>query len=320
MSQKVRSKKIDLLVYVVVRVFVCVLQALPRRMAFGFSESLAWLAYRINKRHRLVAAENIRFAFPEKNEKQIDQLVRDCYRHFCRMLVEIVLLPRVIRVENYLDFIEVPHLEPFVHGLINHRPALIVIGHHGNWEFAGYALGAMGFHTYAIARVLDNPYLNRFLNSFRQKTGQTIIAKKDDFERLNEALKQGGKVATLADQDAGPRGVFVNFFGRLASAHKAVALMAMEFDAVMIVAGIPRVGKGKGPTQFSSSFQVDCEEVIDPRDYVGQGDAVKQMTQRYHDALERIIRRHPEQYFWLHRRWKSRPAEKKAKALAGATA
>ena len=313
MSEKVRSRRVDYFVYLVVRAFVCVLQALPRRLAFAFSEALARLAYRINKRHRLVAAENLRFAFPEKNERQIDALVRDCYRHFCRMLVEMVVLPRVIRVENYLNMIALTNLSSYVRGLLGNRPVLIVIGHHGNWEFAGYALGAMGFRTFAIARVLDNPYLHDFLNSFRQKTGQTIIAKKDDFDRLKDALAAGGKVATLADQDAGPRGVFVNFFGRLASAHKAVALMAMEFDAVMLVSGVPRVGKGAGPTGFDSTYQILCEEVIDPREYAGRGDAVKAITQRYHDALERIIRRNPEQYFWLHRRWKSRPAEKKAK-------
>ncbi|MFO0934913.1 MAG: lysophospholipid acyltransferase family protein [Gemmataceae bacterium] len=313
MSKKVRSKSVDYLVYLIVRGLVCVLQGLPRRMAFGFAEGLGWLAHRINKRHRLVAAENLRFAYPEKPPAEIDRLVRDCYRHFCRMLVEMILLPRVLRVENYQNYARFTDLTPSIRGLIGNRPVLFVLGHHGNWELAGYALGAMGFKTYAIARVLDNPYLNEFLNSFRERTGQTIIAKKDDFDRLSETLSTGGKVATLADQDAGPRGVFVNFFGRPASAHKAVALMAIEFDAVMLVTGITRTGNGIGPTGFDSSYEIICEEVIDPRDYADRGDAIKAITQRYHDALERIIRRHPEQYFWLHRRWKSQPAAKKAK-------
>lgn len=304
MSQKRRSKAADYSVYLVVRTLVCVLQALPRKLAYAFGNTLALLAYLINKRHRLVAAENLRHAFPDKSEREIDRIVRGCYRHFCTMLVEIVLLPRLVTIENYRNRARLVNLIDGVQGLLGTRPLMLVLGHFGNWEFAGYTLGALGFKTYAIARVLDNPYLEQFLKRFRQKTGQTIIAKNDDFERLQNALRAGATVATLADQDAGPRGVFVNFFGRQASAHKAVALMAMEFDALMIVTGTPRIG---------NRYELIGEEVIDPRDYANRGDAVKAITQRYHTALERLIRRNPEQYFWLHRRWKSRPAEKKAK-------
>ena len=82
--------------------------------------------------------------------------------------------------------------------------------------------------------------------------------------------------------------------------NKAVALMAMEYDSVMIVFGVPRIGPGM-------RFRIECEDLIDPRDYAGRPDAVKAITQRYHAALERLIRRHPEQYFWLHRRWRTRP-------------
>ena len=305
MSQKRRSKAIDYSVYLVVRMLVCVLQALPRKLAYAFGNCLAWLAYRINKRHRLVAADNLRHAFPEKSDREIDGLVRGCYRHFCTMLVEIVMLPRIMTIENYRDRGRLVNLHTGIRSLVESRPMMLVLGHFGNWELAGYALGAFGFKTYAIARVLDNPYLEQFLKRFRQKTGQTIIAKNDDFERLQKALRAGATVATLADQDAGPRGVFVEFFGRPASAHKAVALMAMEFNALMVVTGTPRVG---------NRYELVGEEVIDPSEYANRGDAVKAITQRYHNALERLIRRNPEQYFWLHRRWKSRPAEKKAKA------
>ncbi|MGL6097765.1 MAG: lysophospholipid acyltransferase family protein, partial [Fimbriiglobus sp.] len=190
-----------------------------------------------------------------------------------------------------------------VAGLLDRRPLLVVTGHFGNWEMAGYALGAFGFETFAIARVLDNPHLEQFLKRLRERTGQTVIAKKDDFDRLTTVLRGGGKVATLADQDAGPRGVFVDFFGRPASAHKAVALMAIEFDAPMVVVGVPRVGE-------RMDYRIVCEDVIDPRDFADRPDAVKAITQRYHTALEQAIRRHPEQYFWLHRRWKTAPAKR----------
>lgn len=289
---------VDYAVYLAVRVMVCVMQAVPREMAFHVADALAWLIYRVDRRHRQVAADNIRHAFPDLTPAAHDKLVRGCYRHFVRLVVEIARLPRELRLHNWRKHARMVNGHLTIGGLLADRTALIVTAHFGNWELAGYVIGAVGFRSFAIARVLDNPHLERFLKGFRQATGQTIIAKKDEFDRLSAALKAGGKVATLADQDAGPRGVFVDFFGRPASAHKAVALMALQYDAVMLVVGIPRTRTG---------YEIRCEELIDPREYAGRPDAVKAITQRYHQALERLIRRHPEQYFWLHRRWKTRP-------------
>lgn len=306
MAKKSRKPAVDYAVFLAVRLFVCVVQAMPVRLAFALAELVAMLAHRVDKRHRKVAADNLRAAFPEFSDSKIDRLVRGTFRHFARVFVEMILLPRKLRATNWRRYGSVEGGK-VVKSLLRDRPLLIITGHFGNWEIAGYLIGAAGFKTHAIARTLDNPYLERFLLRFRQATGQTIIAKKDDFDRLTDVMKSGGKVATLADQDAGPRGVFVPFFGRPASTHKAVALMAIEFDAKMVVVGTPRVGE-------PMKYVVMCEDEIDPRDYAGRSDAVKAITERYTAALERMIRRHPEQYFWLHRRWKSQPAAKKSKA------
>lgn len=303
MAKKSRPA-VDWIVYALVRGFVTVVQAVPQAWAFGVAELLAAGLYRLDRRHRAVAADNLTHAFPERTPAQIDVLVRGCYRHFALLLVEMILLPRKLNAGNWRKFGTLVNAAPTLGGLLDRRPLLIVTGHFGNWELAGYALGALGFRTFAIARVLDNPHLERFLNRFRQGTGQTVIAKKDDFDRLTRAMSGGAKVATLADQDAGPRGVFVPFFGRPASAHKAVAIMALEFDAKVIVIGVPRVG---GPLQY----EIVCEDAFDVSEYADRPDAVRAITERYHAALERLIRRHPEQYFWLHRRWKTRPAERK---------
>lgn len=299
---KAKNPRLDFLAYLVVRVVVGVVQALPARWAFASAGGLAWLIHRVDRRHRAVAADNLRHAFPDlaADPERLARLVRACYNHFALLVVEIALLPRKLHVSTWRDYASLVNAAPVIRGLIGPRPALIVTAHFGNWEMAGFVLGALGFRTHAIARVLDNPRLEAFLKRFRQATGQTIIAKKEDFDRLSAVMQAGGKVATLADQDAGKRGVFVEFFGRPASAHKAVALMALEFDAVMLVVGVPRVG---GPL----NYEIVCEEAIDPREYAERPDAVKALTQRYHAALERLIRRHPEQYFWLHRRWKTVP-------------
>jgi Kdo2-lipid IVA lauroyltransferase/acyltransferase len=306
MADKPRNALVDWFVYAAVRTAVCVIQAMPDGVARGFADVLATLAYRIDKRHRKVAAENLSFAFPEKTPAEITRLVKGCYRHFAELVVEIAVLPKKLRVENWRRYATLVGGEAVVKALLEDRPVLIVTAHFGNWEMAGFALGLLGFKTHAIARVLDNPHLERFFKQFRQRTGQSIIAKKDEFDRLLDTLQAGGKVATLGDQDAGSRGVFVDFFHRPASAHKAVALLAMQADAVMLVVGVPRVREG-----VNWHYHIVCEDVIDPREYATQGNAVKAITQRYHDSLAAMIRRYPEQYFWLHRRWKSQPKGKK---------
>ena len=310
MARKPRKPIADFAVYFAVRVAVGLIQALPEPLPFKLAELLGRIAYRLDKRHRLVAAENIRFAFPELSGDpvRIDRLVRGTYRHIALMAVEIALLPRKLHRPSWRRYADMAPGLKLLAPLHANRAAIFVTAHFGNWEFAGWLIGLFGFRTHAIARVLDNPRLEAFFKKFRQGTGQTIIAKKDDFERLTELMKHCGKVATLADQDAGPRGLFVDFFGRPASTHKAVALMAIEFDAPLVVMGIPRLAE-------PMFYGVVCEDVIDPREYEGRPDAVKAITQRYTAALERLIRRHPEQYFWFHRRWKHQPTAKGKKLV-----
>jgi KDO2-lipid IV(A) lauroyltransferase len=185
----------------------------------------------------------------------------------------------------------------------------MVTGHFGNWEMGGYVLGLLGFHTYAIARRLDNPHLDHFLNGFRERQGQTILDKNDDYDQMVQVLAAGGILATLGDQDAGPRGLFVDFFGRPASTHKAVALFALQYQVPMLVIGVPR---RDGWLRYENVVA----DVILPEDYANLPDAVRGMTQRFTTALEGLARRSPEQYFWLHRRWKHPPPANKKKNVA----
>lgn len=300
MARKARKPALDLAVYLAVRAAVAVVHMLPAPLALKLADGVAWLAYRVDRRHREVAADNLRHAFPDLTPPAVDRLVRATYRHFARVAVEMVLLPRKLHVGCWRRYAGLYRMTPMIGPLLGPRPALAVTAHFGNWELAGRMIGLVGLRTFAIARVLDNPRLERFLKRLRTGTGQELIAKKDDFDRLTGVLRAGGKVATLADQDAGPRGVFVPFFGRPASTHKAVALMAVEFDAPLVVFGTPR-------TREPFFYEVVCEDVIDPREYAGRADAVKAITTRYTAALERLIRQYPEQYFWLHRRWKHQP-------------
>lgn len=300
--KKPRSRIQDYLVYLVVRCIVCVLQACSPRVANSIAAGLAWLAYHVNKRHRQVALDNLRGAFPGRySDADLDRVVRAVYRHFCTMLMEIMHLPRRMHVHNWPRYLQLPNARAIIHQILQDRPLLIVTGHFGNWEFAGYALGLLGFKTHAVARPLDNPYLDEYLRRFREGTGQKLLAKKGDFDQMEAILRDKGVIATLADQDAGPRGLFVDYFGKPASTHKAIALLALEHQVPLLVIGVPRL---------DGIYQVLAGEVILPEEYAGRGDAVRAITQRFTTALERLVRLAPEQYFWLHRRWKHQPKTK----------
>jgi Kdo2-lipid IVA lauroyltransferase/acyltransferase len=308
---KPRSGTADYAVYLVARVILCIVQMLTLPASRCLAGLLAWLAYRVDKRHRLVADDNLRRAFGDLYDARArDRMVRAVYQHFCLILVEIAHLPRKFHSDTWRRYLTLENGAAIVEGLLTDRPLLLVTGHFGNWEMGGYLLGLLGFSTHAIARKLDNPYLNDFfLHRFRQRTGQTILYKDGDFERIQSVLAGGGAIATLGDQDAGARGQFVDFFGRPASTHKAIALLALEYNATMVVIGSPRLG---GPMRY----KIVAEEVIRPEEYAGRPDAVRAITQRFTTALERLARQWPEQYFWLHRRWKHEPPVRKGKKAA----
>jgi KDO2-lipid IV(A) lauroyltransferase len=299
----------DFALYLLVRIIVCIVQMFPLTAALSFADSLGWLVYKINRRHRRVADENLRHAFPEMDEEARDRVVRACYRHLFRLVMEILFLPRLMRPTKLHQIVDIRDIPDLADLFTNGRPLILVTGHVGNWELASYILGLIGLRSYAIARRLDNPYLNGFLEKLRSGTGQTILDKNSDYERIKEVLAQGQILGILVDQDAGQKGLFVPFFGRPASTFKAPALLALEYNAPMVVIAAVRIGE---PLRYQSVV----EEVIFPEEYQDNPDAVKRITERYSAALERIIRRHPEQYFWLHRRWKHQPKEREKKKAA----
>ena len=304
---------LDFLVYLVARLLVCTVQALSLNTARTFATGLARLVYHCDRRHRLVAMENLRLAFPGRyNESELDLLVRSVYRHFCTLLIEIMHLPRKMHPTTWRQYFELDRDRGrvLVDCLLSGRPVMLVTGHFGNWEMGGFALGLFGFKGYAIARPLDNRYLDQYMRRFRESTGQKVLAKQGDFEQTQNVLSQGGVLATLADQDAGRRGLFVDFFGRPASTHKAVALLALEHRVPLVVFGAAKRGE-------PMRYQAVIADVIVPENYSGQPDALRCITQRFTSALEAMIRSAPEQYFWLHRRWKHEPAKPHRKA-AGA--
>lgn len=307
-----RSRLVDYAVYVAVRLLVCVVQMLSWAAALRLARALAWTAWRFHGRSRRVAEENLRHAFPQLPAARIEQLVRATYQHLVTLLIEIIRLPRVLHAANVARYVHYARAEDYdqVVGWVRRgRPLLVLCGHFGNWEIISYLCGLLGFRGSVVARRLDNPYLDRFLTRFRRNTGQQILDKNEDYAKICGVLGRGGLLGLVGDQDAGPRGLFVDFLGRPASTFKSIALLSLEYSAPILVFGAARVGQ---PMKYRLYF----EDVILPEDYAAHPAALHAITQRYTDALERMVRRHPEQYFWLHRRWKSQPKACKGRRAA----
>lgn len=313
---KPRSKIADFAVYLIVRFAVCVLQALSFRAACGVANILAWLVYHVDRRHRLVALDNLQHAFGDGDEAERDRHVRAIYRHFCTMLMEIIHLPRMLHPQNWKRHITIVNPPPMIDLLLSERPVLMVSAHFGNWELGGYTFAMFGFRTHPIARPLDNPYVDAYLRRFRERTGQKVLNKDGDFDKMQQVLASNGIMMTLGDQDAGQKGLFVDFFGRPASTHKAVALLALEYNVPMIVLVCPRAPFSGQPGSDNWRYAGEAADIIFPEEYKDRPDAVTALTQRFTTALEGMIRLHPEQYFWLHRRWKHQPKERKARKVA----
>lgn len=304
--------------YAIFRTLVCVVDAMPVRWMVSVSHWLAFVVHRVVPRkftRYRVAHENLRIAFGDQySDAEIEQLIHRMWVHLFRMVGEMVQLPRKLRLYNVADVIDFRHRDETVKTLCTGRPCIMLSGHFGNWEVATATFGVFGFPLGVVARDLDNPYLHDWFCRFRQYTGNRLISKKGGGADMVTALEQRGHLALLCDQDAGKRGVFVPFFGKDASTFKSIALIALQYRAYICVGYASRL-----PDDFENKrwvhYELGSEEIIDPLEFEG-ADAVQQITQRYTLALERIVRRAPEQYFWVHRRWKSQPVIRRQKKAA----
>jgi Kdo2-lipid IVA lauroyltransferase/acyltransferase len=204
-------------------------------------------------------------------------------------------------LDTFRNYIELHNFEPVLKLLLERdRGMILLTGHYGNFEILGYMLATLGFATASVARPLDNKYVSDWLFGVRERHGQQIIAKKGATEEVTAVLERHGAVGFVADQNAGSKGLFVDFFGRKASTYKSIGLLAMHYE-VPIVVGYARRLKDH------FRFRVAAQDIIYPDDWRNEPNPLQYITQRYSKAIEDFVREEPGQYWWIHRRWKSRP-------------
>lgn len=298
---------VDYLGYLVVRLFVCVVQAMPIETCAVVARWLAKVCASVLKIRRRVVEDNLKHAFPNMTAAERKRIFRQMWEHLFLLVIEVIHAPRKIHRTNWRDYVTLVNAPAIIRAFFDDRPTVIICGHYGNFELSGFVLGVLGFPSFTIARPLDNPYVDQFLHEFRRMTGQYILPKSGSARDVEAVLRRGGILALLADQNAGRKGCWVEFFGRPASSHKGIALFTLASEAPTIFCYARRTG---GPLVH----RMGGDAILEPRTMPAEMRTVTGITEWYTRELERIIRLAPEQYWWLHRRWRDYPPEKAKKS------
>jgi len=298
---KPSSDLVARLQYLALRLAAMTVHSWPIALDLRIADFVGSVMYRVDRKHRERAIGNLRRSFPEMPTHKIERLAEESVQHMCRLAVETVSTTRLIHIHTFAQHVEFVNFTQTLELMLRRNQGLIMLtGHFGNWEILGYVLATLGFPTTSIARPLDNQYMSHWLFDVRERTGQRIIAKKGAVEEVTGVLEQKGVVGFIADQNAGSKGMFVDFFGRKASTYKSIGLLAMQYNVPVIIGFARRTAK-------PFHFQVGAQDIIYPQDWQAQDEPLRYITQRYTTAIEDMVRKDPAQYLWVHRRWKSRP-------------
>lgn len=288
--------------YLAIRMAEMALCIWPQRSNMRFGAQIGRLYNLLDTKNRRRILYNLGFAMPELSDAQRMTLSTEVTENLVRLFMEILHSPRTLHPDSWGDLaiVKAPTIAPAVDLLNSGKPVIMLTGHFGNWEIMGTMMALMGFDLDAIARPFDNPLVYDWMVGIREKRGLRLITKWDATDRMVEVLDGGGALAFIADQNAGDRGIFVPFFGKLASSYKSIGLLAIQKN-VPIVCGYAR------RLNDSMGFEIGATDTIYPEDWQSQEDPLYYVTARYMRAIESMVRLAPGQYFWMHRRWKSRP-------------
>jgi KDO2-lipid IV(A) lauroyltransferase len=284
-------------------VWICVktLEVLPRAAARAVAGSGAWLLLLALPKLRKTAEFNLQLAFPEWTGKQRALVLRKMTRNLGWMAAEFARLPRY-SAENIEHTVILDGHENFLAGKSRGKGVLVLTGHIGAWELSSFAHALYGFPLWYMARPLDNKRLDIMVNDYRGLSGNQAIFKNESARTMLRVLKEAGTIGILADQNTMPEeGVFVDFFGTPACTTTGIARVALHTDAAVV----------PGYAYWDENLRKYRLRFEPPVELTRSGDTERDIlenTQKFAKVIEGIIREHPEQWVWIHARWKTRPA------------
>ena len=275
--------------------------ALPRPLARAAGITLGWIICFLHRRLRWVGMRNLALAYPEMSRRKRARILRGVFTSLGRQLAEVCLFPKYTR-ENVEEVVVYDGFENFQRAVARGKGVLFLTGHLGGWELSAFAHSLYGHPLHVVMRALDNPYLDRLTREYRSMHGNSMIDKDEPVRALLSAMKAGETVGILMDTNmTPPQGVFVDFFGIPACTPSGLARIALRTDAA-VVPGFtiwdPELQK------YRLRFDPVVEVIRTGND---EADIVAN-TQRFTKIIEDFVRRYPDQWLWVHRRWKTRPA------------
>lgn len=292
--------------YALLRMWATIIECFPVDANLFTARCIGRIWWTISPPHRrktvLHLARAYRGQYPRS---ELLRIGRESFEHWTQVfLVELVMCPRLLNRWSWSKYVELRDLGPALIELLR-GGAVMITPHFGNFELLGFTLCRLGVPLTAVMRPLDNERLNDWLVRTRAASGLRLLYKQGATEEAESIVTSGTPLCFIADQDAGPKGYFVRFFNRPASTYKSIALLAIRHRTPVICGYAARTRKG-----FHYRFAV--ERVIRPEEWESRDDAPLWLTQEFSTAMESSIRKFPEQYLWVHRRWKNQPKKRMA--------
>jgi KDO2-lipid IV(A) lauroyltransferase len=304
-----RFPPVQLFLYIVLRTVFMILGMFPYAMAPQVGAWLGRIVRFLDRRHALVAAKNLErtrgICPPDAIPAFIDRL----YGHIGLSAVEMLMLPGLIDRGQLHEFTRFERFDVAEELRRKGKGLIVVIGHLGNWEVVGLAICKAGHPLNSLARPIENPWIDAYLTRFRTSTGQKIIPKHHALGEMVRVLHRNEILIVQVDQNAKSAGVMTDFLGQPASTHRSPALLSLKYGTPIVVANIYRE---------KNLHHCVLSDPLLPEDFRGAADPVQALTQAYTSKFEECVRAHPEQWFWVHDRWKE--ADKRAAALVAAGA
>ena len=272
---------------------------IPLGMRRAIFKAVFRLFYHASVKQRLIALHNLRRAYPEKSIDEIEAIAKGVYRHMAIVMAELFEMPYITR-ETLQEWVDVEGLEHAERAIAQGKGALSIVAHFGNWELMTVAVPLIVRPMQIVYRPLDSPVMDNLLGWSRTKHGNVLIPKGGSGKRIIRLLRENNVIGILSDQNVDTReGVFVDFFGRPACTSVGTAVLAMQSGAPVVPAFMPRMPDGRykllilPPVEITRTDDYESDLVVN--------------TQRFTKVVEDIVRKYPDQWFWIHQRWKTKP-------------
>lgn len=283
------------------RIVFIIFKAIPLKIRGFLFKTLMILFYQFSEKNRLIVLHNLTRAFPEKDISELTKIARDCYKNLGIVAAEFFDILSMTK-ENISDWLEVEGLENYLKAHEKNKGILSFTGHFGNWEIGAAAFAFLCHPLNIVYRTLDSPVIGGIVDRVRSYTGNKLIPKGGAARRIVRLLEKNENIGILIDQNVSWReGVFVDFFGRPASTTKGLAALALQTEAPVLPSFISRKKDGEYRLVIGPEVEISRTGDYD-RD-------ILENTQRFTDIVEDNVRKHPEQWFWLHQRWKTKKSQ-----------